>query len=100
MPVAEKEKYITEDESKYPFGYSSMGAEVLSAGKEAETSATGKPIAPPDLKEMFSLGPSNPLCGFPEREFPTEPSNFESASVKYYDALGIVQVKCSHYSVE
>lgn len=29
----EKMKYTTKDEAKYPFGYSGMGMEVLSAGK-------------------------------------------------------------------
>lgn len=85
LPEAEKLKYTTADEAKYPFGYSGMGMEVLSAGKDAENGAVKE--APPDLKELFSLGPSNPAAGFPAREFPTNPAKFEAAYTKYYDAL-------------
>lgn len=88
MPVEEKSKYITDDEARYPFGYSSMGAEVLSAGKDVESNRDN--VAPPDLKEMFSLGPKNPESGFPAREFPASPASFEPAQAAYYDALAIL----------
>jgi isopenicillin N synthase-like dioxygenase len=64
-----------------------MGAEVLSAGKDAESKEGASSVAPPDLKEMFSLGPKNPLSGFPTREFPTQPAQFASVYEAYYDAL-------------
>lgn len=70
----------------YPFGYSEMGVEVLSAGKAAE-SGVEQTISPPDLKEMFSLGPKDPKAGFPEREFPTQPPEFAATWDKYYDTL-------------
>jgi isopenicillin N synthase-like dioxygenase len=41
----------------------------------------------PDLKEMFSLGPSNPLAGFPQRQFPDQPVEFEQAWTDYYEAM-------------
>lgn len=73
----------------YPFGYSEMGVEVLSAGKAAESAngAAEQIVSPPDLKEMFSLGPKDPKAGFPEREFPTEPPEFAETWDKYYDTL-------------
>lgn len=90
LPESEKLKYVTKDEAAYPFGYSAMGMESLVAGKVAENNESaaredGKPV--PDLKELFSLGPSNPAAGFPEREFPTQPKNFKESYTKYYDAL-------------
>lgn len=70
----------------YPFGYSPMGAEVLSTGKATEH---GEHIlhAPPDIKEMFSIGPSNPKAGFPPRIFPMKPLAFEKHWTEYYDAV-------------
>lgn len=65
--------------------------EVLELGKFAE--ASGQQEMPPiglsipDLKEMFSLGPSNPRSGFPARIFPSQPSNFESTWREYYKSM-------------
>lgn len=73
---------------EYPFGYSPIGGEVLSAGKAAEN-ANGekKSVNHPDLKEMFSLGPKDPKAGFPERLFPDQPSDFAQHYEVYYDTL-------------
>lgn len=74
---------------EYPFGYSAIGGEVLSAGKAAEA-ASGEEVkasAPPDLKEMFSLGPEDPRAGFPERQFPMKPSHFAESWALYYETL-------------
>lgn len=49
--------------------------------------------AAPDLKELFSLGPANPAAGFPTREFPKSPTNFEAAYTRYYDALASLAQK-------
>mmetsp|Transcript_4739 Transcript_4739/g.7739 ORF Transcript_4739/g.7739 Transcript_4739/m.7739 type:complete len:406 (+) Transcript_4739:35-1252(+) len=83
-----KTQYI-KPQDEYPFGYSEVGGEVLSAGKAAEEKEDGKaiPMAPPDLKEMFSIGPKNPKAGFPERLFPTKPAQFADAWTAYYDTL-------------
>lgn len=73
---------------EYPFGYSPIGGEVLSAGKAAESSnGEIKPANPPDLKEMFSLGPKDPRAGFPERLFPDKPAEFAQHWELYYDTL-------------
>ena len=42
---------------------------------------------PVDLKEMFSLGPSDPSTKFPPRDFPSTPDAFEGAWTKYYDEV-------------
>ena len=68
--------------------------EDLKRGKDAEsspsnssdTSSSSSTFAP-DLKEMFSLGPSNPLSGFPAREFPDRPVEFEPTWTAYYSTL-------------
>lgn len=63
-----------------------MGGEVLSAGKDAETSENSKPSLS-DLKESFSLGPSNPASGMAPRIFPSQPPHFERAYTAYYTAM-------------
>lgn len=84
----EKLRYVYPQE-EYPFGYNPMGSEVLSSGKAAEGAANSDQFAgqPPDLKEMFSLGPSSPQSGFPARRFPENPTSFESAWTIYYEQL-------------
>lgn len=72
---------------EYPFGYSEMGGEILSAGKAVEGNNKDTPVSPPDLKEMFSLGPKDPKSGFPARIYPSEPSDFATSWEKYYDTL-------------
>ena len=88
----EKKEYITKSEAEYPFGYSQFGGEVLSAGKAADPTASNDVVSgynskAPDLKEMFSLGPGNPLAGFPSRRWPSKPVDFESSWTKYYDTM-------------
>jgi len=88
----EKSQYITINEAEYPFGYSKFGGEVLSAGKAADPTlsndiAGGYNSKVPDLKEMFSLGPGNPLAGFPSRRWPINPIEFESSWAIYYDTM-------------
>mmetsp|Transcript_25599 Transcript_25599/g.59616 ORF Transcript_25599/g.59616 Transcript_25599/m.59616 type:complete len:347 (+) Transcript_25599:73-1113(+) len=86
-PLDKKLKYVSEDESKNPYGYSALGGEVLSRGKTAEKegveedagSATG------DLKEMFQMGPKNPAAGMPPRNLPKEPTGFSDAYEAYYE---------------
>ena len=73
---------------EYPFGYSPIGGEVLSAGKAAENAnAETKSVNHPDLKEMFSLGPKDPKAGFPERLFPNQPAEFAQHYEVYYETL-------------
>jgi len=91
LPEDEKKEYITKSEAEYPFGYSQFGGEVLSAGKAADPSANndvnGYNSKAPDLKEMFSLGPGNPLAGFPSRRWPIKPDDFETSWTLYYDTM-------------
>ena len=77
---------------EYPYGYNAMGDEILSVGKDAEntnsnTSSVQNQSRPPDLKEMFSVGPKDPLAGMPPRKWPTQPVLFEDHWSTYYDAL-------------
>jgi len=87
LPEEEKLKLV-KPQAEYPFGYSTFGGEVLSAGKAAEK---GKGVAgntaPPDLKELFSLGPADPLSGFPGRLFPETPDEFADSWTVYYDEM-------------
>jgi isopenicillin N synthase-like dioxygenase len=86
-----KMTYNVEKQSDYPFGYSGIGGEILVKGKDAEKSTSSGGL--PDLKELFSLGPSNPRSGFPARIFPTRPEAFEKSWEAYYDALSNVASK-------
>lgn len=64
--------------------------EDLKRGKDAEVTSNATAVATefaPDLKEMFSLGPSNPQAGFPPRQFPDRPAQFEPAWTAYYSTL-------------
>lgn len=95
QPLEEKVQYI-KPQDVYPFGYTELGGEVLSAGKAVENnsidvttvnkSSISTTSTPPDLKEMFSLGPKHG-AGFPDRIFPHNPIMFEDAWTKYYDTL-------------
>lgn len=89
LPISEKSAYTSTDEATYPFGYSGMGMEVLSAGKDREGATAGAAAgaaAAPDLKELFSLGPSNPASGFPAPIYPTQPPQLKAALSAYYEA--------------
>jgi len=83
MPLDEKKKFISEDESKNPYGYSVLGGEQLSRGKEVD--GGGKSAAAGDLKEMFQMGPKDPAAGMPLRKLPQEPVGFADAWDVYYD---------------
>eukprot|EP00349_Pseudokeronopsis_sp_Brazil_P002062 CAMPEP_0202960056 /NCGR_PEP_ID=MMETSP1396-20130829/4226_1 /ASSEMBLY_ACC=CAM_ASM_000872 /TAXON_ID= /ORGANISM="Pseudokeronopsis sp., Strain Brazil" /LENGTH=339 /DNA_ID=CAMNT_0049679023 /DNA_START=59 /DNA_END=1078 /DNA_ORIENTATION=+ len=84
---SEKNQYVYPQE-EYPFGYNGIGTEVLSSGKAAENGAADTVVEhPPDIKEMFSLGPASPEAGFPSRRFPSNPADFEPTWTLYYDTL-------------
>lgn len=76
---------LQKPQDEYPFGYSEIGGEVLSDGKAKETNATTE--SHPDLKEMFSVGPKNPLAGFPARQWPARPESFAGDYDAYYEAM-------------
>ena len=58
QPLEEKLQYV-KPQDVYPFGYTELGGEILGAGKavESNTITSSSSTLPPDLKEMFSLGP-------------------------------------------
>jgi isopenicillin N synthase-like dioxygenase len=61
---------------------------VLSTGKAAESGNVDDTLmAPPDIKEMFAIGPKDPKAGFPDRIFPAKPEDFEATWTAYYDAV-------------
>jgi isopenicillin N synthase-like dioxygenase len=89
LPVDEKLQYV-KPQDVYPFGYNALGAEVLQAGKDVEkggSSSSSSAVIPPDIKELFSLGPADPKTGFPSRIFPNPPADFEASWTTYYDRL-------------
>jgi isopenicillin N synthase-like dioxygenase len=92
---AEKNRYVYPQE-EYPFGYSGIGTEILSSGKAAENGAEEKVEHPPDIKEMFSLGPASPAAGFPSRRFPPNPDSFERTWEVYYETLVQLARKILH----
>ena len=94
-PVEEKLTYI-KPQNEYPFGYTKFKGEVLSAGKQAEKlgkEGAATVAAAPDLKEMFSLGPSDPAAGFPTRIFASEPAGFQPAWEEYYESMSALAHK-------
>jgi len=88
--LEEKSNYV-KPQHIYPFGYSPIGAEVLSNGKKAESpdcsNAIEQSSTPPDMKELFSLGPDDPETKFPPRIFPSNPTNFAPSWTTYYNEL-------------
>jgi hypothetical protein len=57
------------------------------ADPSANNDVSGYNSKAPDLKEMFSLGPGNPLAGFPSRRWPIKPDDFETSWTLYYDTM-------------
>lgn len=69
----------------YPYGYSPIGGEILAAGKDAGRGGDMPPAA--DLKESFSVGPSNPAAGMPPIQWPARPASFRPAYEAYYRSM-------------
>eukprot|EP00448_Togula_jolla_P019956 CAMPEP_0170583506 /NCGR_PEP_ID=MMETSP0224-20130122/8173_1 /TAXON_ID=285029 /ORGANISM="Togula jolla, Strain CCCM 725" /LENGTH=370 /DNA_ID=CAMNT_0010906841 /DNA_START=22 /DNA_END=1134 /DNA_ORIENTATION=+ len=95
LPLEAKEAMITDNEATYPYGYSPLGGETLSRGKQVDLAAKKADTVQAsagDLKEMFSIGPSNPAAGMPARRWPQHPPGFDSAWEAYYEnANGLAQ---------
>lgn len=83
-PLEEK-MLLQKPQDEYPFGFTEIGGEVLSDGKAQETKKVTE--SRPDLKEMFSIGPKNPLAGFPPRQWPEHPESFAKDWENYYEAM-------------
>ena len=89
----EKEELI-KDQNEYPYGYTSIGGEILNAGKASENKTQTKSL--PDLKEMFSIGPSDPRAGLPPRIWPRNPPSFEEKWTAYFNALSNLATQILH----
>lgn len=63
--------------SAYPYGYEHTERLQLSMNGKVENDL-------PDLKETFSLGPSNAESGMPSRRFPNKPFGFQESMEQYY----------------
>ena len=97
LPQEEKAA-LEKSQDEYPFGYTSIGGEILQAGKAVETKTVTHSL--PDLKEMFSIGPSNPAAGMPPRLWPCSPPDFAAKWTAYYDALGdLAQVLLQAFTI-
>mmetsp|Transcript_52738 Transcript_52738/g.133919 ORF Transcript_52738/g.133919 Transcript_52738/m.133919 type:complete len:378 (-) Transcript_52738:75-1208(-) len=86
LPLEEKLTHKTDDEAKYPYGYSALGGEILSKGKEVDDakSSSAKP-AVGDMKEMMQIGPKDANSGMPPRRIPSSPAGFSEAWDRYYE---------------
>lgn len=102
LPAEEKLKSQTTDVSAYPYGYE-RSSERLSVGKqhgrEQQQQSSQQQPPPPsaDLKETFSIGPSNPDSGMPARRWPAQPPQLAGALSEYYRemealALTVLQI--------
>lgn len=100
-PASFKRQFQTNNETEYPYGYEQN--EVLTRGKRKHqqskmttTSTTNRDDNEddvvtnntPDLKETFSLGPSNPASGMPPRRFPVFDNDDDSTDDAAYRRHG------------
>ena len=84
LPTVEKEQAMSQDAAEYPFGYEqSENLELAKTGAKSHD----------DLKETFSIGPSNPASGMPSRRIPKHPPEFEFAITNYYEAMEQLAMK-------
>lgn len=81
LPLITKLSSKTNNEKDYPYGYEH--SERLQLGKNGGRIED----ALPDLKETYSLGPSNPAAGMPPRRFPVEPPDFQESMEEYFRAM-------------
>eukprot|EP00419_Tripos_fusus_P007702 CAMPEP_0172697224 /NCGR_PEP_ID=MMETSP1074-20121228/28593_1 /TAXON_ID=2916 /ORGANISM="Ceratium fusus, Strain PA161109" /LENGTH=363 /DNA_ID=CAMNT_0013518087 /DNA_START=61 /DNA_END=1152 /DNA_ORIENTATION=- len=86
QPIGMKQAMATDDEATYPYGYSALGGEILSKGKDAErgNEEVGQKRAG-DMKEMFAIGPQDERSGMPERRLPLTPDGLAAALAAYYE---------------
>jgi len=85
LPAEEKTQFTSEDEAKYPYGYTAFKGEVLQGGLDKEHGE--ETTIAPDLKECFAVGPYNPASGMPPPVLPANPPEFGPAVTAYYKEL-------------
>ena len=94
--LAEEEKQkVKMPFAGYPYGFSGMEAETLSLSRAQ--------MAPPDLKENFSVGPNaTPPAGissdealfvYSENQWPQNPENFKQAWETCYEAMSLLSMR-------
>ena len=93
MPIEEKRRYETSNVTEYPYGFEQ--SEILTKGKaldykvDARTAEQdGNEQATADLKETFSVGPSNPASGMPPRRWNgKDNTEFRTIIENYYEQM-------------
>lgn len=89
LPLTTKLQAKTDNEAVYPYGYEN--SENLARGKQTDhKGSVAAVVTAADLKETFSVGPSNPASGMPARRFPPEPAVFSGALTDYYAAMEVL----------
>lgn len=85
LPAEVKTKFKSDDDAKYPYGYSALGGENLARGKRVDGAAEDKGAG--DMKEMMSMGPKDPRSGMAERRLPSSADleGFGEAWEAYYE---------------
>jgi len=77
----------------YPYGYVGVAEENLSAGYGEEIDAVNQP----DLKESFTIGPSNPAAEMPPVMWPEHPAGFQPAWEAYWGEMDQLSGKVMSY---
>jgi len=85
LPAEVKTKFTSDDDVKYPYGYSALGGENLARGKRVDGAAEDKGAG--DMKEMMAIGPKDPRSGMSERRLPSKADleGFGEAWEEYYE---------------
>lgn len=85
LPLEVKTKFKSDDDAKYPYGYSGLGGENLARGKRVDGAAEDKGAG--DMKEMMAIGPKDPRSGMSERRLPgsSDLEGFAEAWEEYYE---------------
>lgn len=108
LPLQQKLEYRTDNEAEYPYGYEH--SERLTLGKERDRNNKSKTeeqvmegldhnLPPPDPKETFSIGPSNPLSGMPTRRYPTLPGMKEALDDGYQELENLAMILLRIFAV-
>lgn len=88
LPLDEKMALKTQDEAKDPYGYSQLGGEILSKGKEVDDAGANQNYNNSgDMKEMMQMGPKDPRAGMAARRLPANPAGFSEAWEQYYEEV-------------
>lgn len=84
LPEAEKNLASSTNNEEYPYGYEQS--------ENLQLAKTGVKTFD-DLKETFSVGPSNPESGMPPRRIPSHPPAMKVHITSYYEAMENLALK-------